>query len=73
MQFFTTEMIFVHPPRTFAGHYASLRRRRYGCRTMPLAAPAPRAPDEAGAQPSTAHADTAPSTGSDNAPVDLAA
>lgn len=35
MQFFTTEMIFTHPPRTFAGHYASPRRRRYGCRTMP--------------------------------------
>lgn len=41
MQFFTTEMIFTHPPRTFVGHYASPRRRRYGCRTMPcIAAPA---------------------------------
>lgn len=41
MQFFTTEMIFTHPPRTFAGHYASPRRRRYGCRTMPRIATAP--------------------------------
>lgn len=41
MQFFTTEMIFTHPPRTFAGHYASPRRRRYGCRTMPRIAAAP--------------------------------
>lgn len=73
MQFFTTEMIFMHPPRTFAGHYASPRRRRYGCRTMPLTTPAPRAPDEARAQSSTAHADTAPGAGTDNTPVDLAA
>ena len=41
MQFFTTEMIFTHPPRTFAAHYASPRRRRYGCRTMPRIATAP--------------------------------
>lgn len=41
MQFFTTEMIFTHPPRTFAGHYASPRRRRYGCRTMPRIAATP--------------------------------
>ena len=41
MQFFTTEMIFTHPPRTFAGHYASPRRRRYGCRTMPRITTAP--------------------------------
>jgi hypothetical protein len=48
MQFFTTEMIFTHPPRTFAGHYASPRRRRYGCRTMPrIAAPATEARVEA--------------------------
>lgn len=48
MQFFTTEMIFTHPPRTFAGHYASPRRRRYGCRTLPrIAAPATEARIEA--------------------------
>lgn len=41
MQFFTTEMVFMHPPRTFAGHYASPRRRRYGCRTMPRIAATP--------------------------------
>lgn len=41
MQFFTTEMIFTHPPRTFAGHDAAPRRRRYGCRTMPRIAVAP--------------------------------
>ena len=40
MQFFNTEMIFTHPPRTCAGHYASPRRRRYGCRTMPRIADA---------------------------------
>ena len=54
MQFFTTEMIFTHPPRTFAGHYASPRRRRYGCRTMPrIAAPATEARVEAEATPAT--------------------
>ncbi len=48
MQFFTTEMIFTHPPRPFAGHYASPRRRRYGCRTMSrIAAPATEARIEA--------------------------
>lgn len=48
MQFFTTEMVFVHPPRTFAGRYTSPRRRRYGCRTMPrvdVESPEPRIPD----------------------------
>lgn len=34
MQFFTTEMLFIHPPRTSTGHYSAPRRRRYGCRTM---------------------------------------
>lgn len=42
MQFFTTEMIFTHPPRSIAGLYASPRRRRYGCRTMPPLAAAAR-------------------------------
>lgn len=59
MQFFTTEMIFTHPPRTFAGHYASPRRRRYGCRTMPrIAVPPVEARVEAQASPASTDAST---------------
>ena len=72
MQFFTTEMVFVHPPRTFAGHYAS-PRRRYGCRTMPSFAQTPREPDETQAQPSTTQADAVRHAGTHEPPVDLAA
>ena len=64
MQFFTTEMIFAHPPRTFAGHYTSPRRRRYGCRTMPrIAVP----PVEARVEAQLAPATTDTSTGVDEA------
>ena len=81
MQFFTTEMIFTHPPRTFAGHYASPRRRRYGCRTMPrIAAPAtdarvePQATQAVDAQASTgASAKTEASEASEVLIIDEAA
>jgi hypothetical protein len=64
MQFFTTEMIFTHPPRTFAGHYASPRGRRYGCRTMPrIAVP----PVETRVEAQVASAMTDPSAGVDEA------
>jgi hypothetical protein len=59
MQFFTTEMVFTHPPRTFAGHYASPRRRRYGCRTMPrIAVPPVDARVKTQAPPASAEAST---------------
>lgn len=68
MQFFTTEMIFTHPPRTFAGHYASPRRRRYGCRTMPrIAVPPVEARVEAQASPASTDASTDASTVVDEA------
>jgi hypothetical protein len=59
MQFFTTEMVFMHPPRTFAGHYASPRRRRYGCRTMPrIAVPPVETHVKTQASPASAEAST---------------
>ena len=41
MQFFTTEMVFMHPPRTGTGNYTAPRRVRFGCRTMPSMIEAP--------------------------------
>ena len=37
MTYFTTEMVFIHPPRHVVGHYAGPRRIRFGCRTQPQA------------------------------------
>lgn len=68
MQFFTTEMIFMHPPRTFAGHYASPRRSRYGCRTMPrIAVP----PVQAHVEPRVEAAASTASTGVDEAQAQI--
>jgi hypothetical protein len=63
MQFFTTEMVFMHPPRTFASHDTS-PRRRYGCRTMPrIAVPVV----EAQVEPRVEAAASPASTGVDEA------
>lgn len=60
MTYFTTEMVFIHPPRQHNGHYAGTRRLRYGCRTQAVS-------------PTQTHDDVRPQTDTADAPADAAA
>lgn len=51
MTYFTTEMVFLHPPRQPAGRYTGARVMRYGCRTQARTPSPARARTSAGAAP----------------------
>lgn len=75
MTYFTTEMVFIHPPRRVAGHYTGARRPRFGCRSR-IAAPAcadERARDAAGADEAVDTAAAAEAAATPSADIGLAA